>query len=106
MPCQYGEWAENNVVPIRIHSECLTGGRTISTVRLWFSVEERCKNIVANDAVFYSTCARKGPWYWAPAYKSLKLIVGKMKVMTRFELNETNLGFEQIYAITVSAKRC
>lgn len=45
----HGEWAENEVVPIRIHSECLTGDALFSTkCDCGFQLERALQNIVAN----------------------------------------------------------
>ncbi|NDV90406.1 GTP cyclohydrolase II [Alteromonas sp. 345S023] len=43
----YGEWKENDVVPIRIHSECLTGDALFSTrCDCGFQLEKAMQNIV------------------------------------------------------------
>jgi GTP cyclohydrolase II len=45
----HGEWAEDDVVPIRIHSECLTGDALFSTkCDCGFQLERAMQNIVAN----------------------------------------------------------
>lgn len=43
----YGEWTENDTVPMRIHSECLTGDALFSTrCDCGFQLERALKNIV------------------------------------------------------------
>jgi GTP cyclohydrolase II len=45
----YGKWAEDDVVPIRIHSECLTGDALFSTkCDCGFQLERAMQNIVAH----------------------------------------------------------
>ena len=45
----YGQWAEDDVVPIRIHSECLTGDALFSIkCDCGFQLERALQNIVAN----------------------------------------------------------
>ncbi len=45
----YGEWKEDDVVPIRIHSECLTGDSLFSTrCDCGFQLEKAMQNIVDN----------------------------------------------------------
>lgn len=45
----YGKWAEDDVVPIRIHSECLTGDALFSVkCDCGFQLERALQNIVAN----------------------------------------------------------
>lgn len=45
----YGKWAEDDVVPIRIHSECLTGDALFSIkCDCGFQLERALQNIVAN----------------------------------------------------------
>lgn len=47
----YGEWKENDVVPIRIHSECLTGDALFSTrCDCGFQLERAMQNIADNGA--------------------------------------------------------
>ncbi|WP_412972581.1 GTP cyclohydrolase II [Glaciecola sp. MF2-115] len=47
----YGEWAEDDVVPIRIHSECLTGDALFSTkCDCGFQLEKALQNIVENGS--------------------------------------------------------
>jgi GTP cyclohydrolase II len=47
----YGTWSENDVVPIRIHSECLTGDALFSTkCDCGFQLERALQNIVENGA--------------------------------------------------------
>ena len=47
----YGQWAEGDVVPIRIHSECLTGDALFSTrCDCGFQLEKALQNIVEHGA--------------------------------------------------------
>ena len=47
----YGEWSEGDTVPIRIHSECLTGDALFSTkCDCGFQLEKALENIVENGS--------------------------------------------------------
>jgi GTP cyclohydrolase II len=47
----HGEWSAKDIVPIRIHSECLTGDALFSTkCDCGFQLERALQNIVANGA--------------------------------------------------------
>ncbi|MEQ3652224.1 MAG: GTP cyclohydrolase II [Glaciecola sp.] len=47
----YGKWEESDVVPIRIHSECLTGDALFSTkCDCGFQLEKALQNIVENGS--------------------------------------------------------
>lgn len=47
----YGKWTQDDVVPIRIHSECLTGDALFSTkCDCGFQLERALQNIVASGA--------------------------------------------------------
>jgi GTP cyclohydrolase II len=46
----YGEWQPSDVVPIRVHSECLTGDALFST---------HYKILLSKEKAYYCTCDKK-----------------------------------------------